>query len=133
MKTKVTLTLLGVAAAAGLLMAAAAPYSTPQIREYPTVTEYVDAMVLGVASTAEDWTVPAGCNFAVFSATANFYVAFGTGAAAIPAADVTDGSAPMLNPSARRVTPADVLSIVSPTAGAIVTIECYADGGFDVQ
>lgn len=133
MKKNVILTLLGVAAAAGLLMAAAAPYSTPQILEYPAVTAYVDARVLAVAGTAEDWTVPAGCNFAVFSGTANYYVAYGTGAAAVPAADVSNGSASALNPSARRVTPADKLSIVSPTAGAIVTIECYADGGYDVQ
>lgn len=132
MRKNVIFTLLGVAAAAGLLMAAAAPYSAPQIREYPAVTEYVDALVLA-AGVAEDWTVPAGCDFAVFSATANFYLAFGTAAGTVPAGDVSDGSASALNPSARRVTPDDVLSIVSPTAGAIVTIECYADGGYNVQ
>ena len=117
---------------AAALWAAPGNYSTPQIREYPAVATYVDARVLAVASTAEDWTVPTGCNFVVFSATANFYVELGTGSSAVPAGDVSDGTASALNPSARRVTPAQVLSVVSPTAGAIVTFECYTDGGFNV-
>ena len=125
--------LLGLALGAGLMLAAPANYSTPQIREYPVIATYVDARVLAVASTAEDWTVPAGCNFVVFSSTANFYVELGTGSSAVPSGDVSNGTASALNPSARRVTPAQVLSVVSPTAGAIVTFECYADGGSNVQ
>ncbi len=122
----------GLLGAAVAIVAAPATYGTPQLREYPYITEYVDAKVLGVAGTAEAWTVPTGCNFAVFAATASFYAST-SGAAAVPGADVSNGSAAMLNPSARRVVPGDSISLVSSTAGAVVTIECYSDGGFDVQ
>lgn len=123
--------LLGVVALAAVaLIAAPANYSTPQIKEYPALSAYVDARVLA-AGVAETVTVPAACNFMVFSGTAAFYVRTG-GTAAVPVADVADGTGAMLNPTARRVTPAATFSIVAP-ATTIVTLECYTDGGFDVQ
>lgn len=123
----------GLAALALLALAvavSAAPVNlfSPIMKEYPRLTTWVDARVLAEAEKAETVTVPAGCNFMLFSATGAFYVRSG-GVAAIPAADVMDGSAPALSPSARRVTPAATFSIIAPTAGTIVTMECYTDGG----
>lgn len=54
-------------------------------------SNYVLARVLA-AGVAESITVPAGAAVVVFSATADFY-ANARGTAAVPAADVTDGSA----------------------------------------
>ena len=69
-------------------------------RNYPAVTQavnaggYVDCRVLA-ASTAEVQNVPAGAKKVLISATGNSFVQFG-GAAAVPAADVTNGSSPVL-------------------------------------
>jgi len=122
----------GLAAAALLALAVAASavpadLFAPIIREYPSLTGYVDARVLA-AATAETVTVPTGCNLMLFSATGAFYVRSG-GTAAVPAADVTDGTGSALSPAVRRVTPAATFSIIAPTAGTVVTMECYADGG----
>jgi len=90
--------------------------------EIPT---YVDARVLG-ASTAETFTVPAGYYFAVFSgnvAVGDYYTKIG-GTAAVPAADISDGSASFPNIGYCRVTPGQVISVISPTAG-IITIAFY--------
>ena len=65
------------------------------VRSAPT---YVQARVLA-ANTAETIAFPAGTNIAIFSATCNFYAST-TIPAAVPAADVTDGTASELNPSA---------------------------------
>lgn len=85
---------------------------------------HIDARVLA-ANTAESHTVPAGSRIVVFSSTSDFYVNYTT-TAAIPAADITNGSAPELNPSA-RILPSSVttLSLISPTS-CTVTMAFYA-------
>ena len=55
---------------------------------------YVDCRVLA-ASTAEVQTVPTGAKKVLITVTGNSFVQFG-GAATVPAADVTDGSSPVL-------------------------------------
>lgn len=92
----------------------------------PPLALYNDARVLA-AGVAESVTVPAGASYAFFAGTADFYVRIG-GTAAVPAADVTDGTAPTLNPTARAVTPGDTLSIVS-AATCIVTISWHLAQG----
>ena len=85
-------------------------------------TDQVDARVLGIA-TAEAHVVPAGATTVIFSATADFYVnAFGT--AAVPAGDVTNGSASELNPERRSLVGITSLSLISPAA-TIVTMSFY--------
>ncbi len=83
---------------------------------------YVDARVLA-AGVAETHTVPAGANKVIFSATADFYVKVG-GTAAVPSADVTDGSGSMLNPQVRSIWGATTIGIIAPTT-CIVTMEFY--------
>lgn len=83
--------------------------------------KYVNAYVLA-ANTAQPVTIPTGARVAMFSATSNFYVKF-QGAAAVPTVNVTNGSAPELNPTARDVTGYTTLSLVAP-ADSVVTI-CY--------
>lgn len=80
-------------------------------RMIPPLGAYNDIKVLA-ANTAEDVTVPSGASFALFSATADFIVRLG-GTAEFPAADIADGTAGELNPTARAVTPGDTLSVVS--------------------
>jgi len=84
---------------------------------------YIDARVLA-ANTAESHTIPTGAKVVVFSADQNFYARFGA-TAAIPAADVTDGTSPMLNPTARGIEDGvTTISLISPVA-CTVTMAFY--------
>lgn len=85
--------------------------------------DYVDARVLA-ANVAEVWTAPASVRFVIFSANCDFY-ARPNAAAAVPAADVADGTASELNPAAwyfpNTVTTIGVIS----ASACIVTISAY--------
>lgn len=84
---------------------------------------YVDVRVLG-AGVNEDHTLPAGARYVIFSSNcADFYAKRG-GAAAVPAADVTNGSASELNPSGYFVAGVTTLGLIAPTS-CIVTISVY--------
>lgn len=95
-------------------------------------SDVVNARVLAAATNENvpvwSYTDAAGItkysSYVLFSATCNFYVKMG-GAAAIPASDVVDGSAPELNPSMRflggNVT---TFGLISPDA-CVVTISFY--------
>jgi hypothetical protein len=86
------------------------------------VPGYVDNLVL-TAGVAKTYTIPTGAKVLNFSANADFYVDFLGGTAAVPTADVTDGSGVVLNPGMRSgLTAADTISIISP-GSCIVTIE----------
>lgn len=57
------------------------------------------------ASTAESFSIPAGAKFVSFACTVtNFWATFDGTTAAVPAADITNGSAPELNPGMRQLT-----------------------------
>lgn len=86
-------------------------------------SNYVLTRVLA-AGVAESFTVPAGAAVVVFSSNGDFY-ANARGTAAVPAADVTDGSASELNPTSRACTPGGTISVISPYA-TIVTAAFYA-------
>lgn len=86
-------------------------------------SNYVDARVLS-GTVAEVITVPSGAKKVLFSATGNFYAKFGA-AAAIPATDITDGSAPSLNPVLRNIDGAATIGIISP-ADCVVTLDFFA-------
>jgi hypothetical protein len=101
-------------------------WGNQQMLQLPKLTTWVDARVLA-ANVAETVTVPTGCDFMVLAGTAVYYVRNG-GTAVIPVADVTDGTAPMLSPAARRTVPGETFSIIAP-ATTIVTMECYQNGG----
>lgn len=75
------------------------------------------------ANTAEGITVPAGANFAVFSATDDFYANYVT-TATVPG-DVTDGTASELNPSIRNVSGVTTISVIS-SGTPIITVTFYA-------
>lgn len=85
-----------------------------------TRTDYVDARVLA-ASVAEQHTVPAGMAFVKFSAEMPFYAAFGDNpTAAIPAADITDGSGSVLSPTWVNIVGVAKISLIARTAGVVV-------------
>ncbi len=94
---------------------------------YPAVgfnySNSVYASVLA-AGVAEVVTVPTGAKNVIFSATADFYVRFAA-AAAIPATEVADGTASILNPQLRSIDGAATIGVISPTT-CIVTMEFYA-------
>lgn len=78
------------------------------------------------ANTAESITPPAGSRYVIFSCTANFYVnCYDT--AAVPADDVTNGTAPELNPAGYSFNPGELptISVISPSA-CIITAAFYA-------
>jgi len=84
---------------------------------------YVNAQVLA-ANTVESHTVPTGAKFVIFSATNIFYADFIGGTAAVPAADVTNGTAPFLNPAAVFIQGVSAISLISPAA-CVVTMAFY--------
>lgn len=97
------------------------------LKGYPTyirgAPSYVDVRVLGAAAN-EDHTVPAGANAVIFSSNcAAFYAKIG-GTAAVPAADVTNGSGSELNPAAWYVGSATTIGLISPGA-CIITMSWY--------
>ncbi len=91
-------------------------------------SDYNDVRVLA-ANTAEAHTVPTGANglkanYVVFSANADFWVDVGK-TAAVPAADITDGTAPDLNPTVLYLGGSvTTISLIS-TAGGIVGMAFY--------
>lgn len=88
----------------------------------PPILTYTSAAPL-VANTAVSITVPATARVAVFSSSVDIWVNQ-EAVAAVPAALINDGTAPCLNPSARRVTAGATLSIVSASNG-YVSVEFY--------
>lgn len=86
-------------------------------------SDTVNAYVMTGSSIAV--TVPSGARYASFSATGPFYVKFAAGGtAAIPGANVTDGSASVLNPTVRDITDLASFAVIG-TAGVVVTISYY--------
>ncbi len=83
-------------------------------------SKYVDAYVL-VADTVQTITIPTGARFALFSCTGDFYVDFAGTLAAVPAANITDGSAPELNPAVRSVEGYTSFKVIASDA-AVLTI-----------
>ena len=110
-------------ALAGILYATTSSYIDSSIHnEYPRMTATVLNQVLA-ANVAETVTVPSDCDFMIFGASAIFYIRTG-GTAAVPAADVTDGTGSEITPSARLVVPGATFSIVAP-ATTVVSMACY--------
>lgn len=90
---------------------------------------YVDARVL-TASNAETVTIPSDADFVVFSgniALADYYVRIG-GTAAVPGADITDGTGSFANPGYAIVERGGTFSVVSPTGG-VLTMAFFAAMG----
>ena len=87
----------------------------------PPVSSYINNYAL-VANTPVSITPPGNSELALFKGTANFYVRV-AGAAAVPAANVTDGTGAELNPDLRYIAGATI-SLVAP-ANCIVTIAFY--------
>lgn len=81
---------------------------------------YVLVRVLG-AGVAESFTAPAGANFVAFSGTTALgdYWVNDRATAAIPIADVTDGSGPWLNPGYAQCVAGSTISVISANAGVL--------------
>ena len=92
---------------------------------------WTDAVVLGVAGTAEAYAVPAGATYLIFNSTADFWARFNgslAGTAAVkPTTEIADGTSSILNPTQRFIGLNQVaeVSLVSDTAGCIVNIEVF--------
>ena len=94
----------------------------------PLPSDSIDARVLA-ANTAEVHAIPEDAKFVVFAASALFYAKFGSSsgaaAAAIPSTDVTNGSAPEMNPEARTIPEgATHIGLIAPSI-AVVTMGFY--------
>tara|TARA_R110002020_G_scaffold10801_27_gene41124 strand:+ start:2640 stop:2969 length:330 start_codon:yes stop_codon:yes gene_type:complete len=92
----------------------------------PPASDFVNARLLAAAAP-ELIAVPQDGRYVIFSSGADFYARFGASdvVAAIPNADITDGSAAEFNPEAREI-PDGVthLSLVAPQA-TVVTMAWY--------
>lgn len=102
--------------------------TTPTRREAaPEGADYVDVRVL-VASTQVRHPVPAGAEVVNFSSNGDFYCLFGvvTSTITVPVSDVTDGSAPTLNPATRIIPEAATHIILTAPVGTIVTMEFWS-------
>lgn len=85
---------------------------------------YVDNIVLA-AGVAKTVTVPSGATHALFNCTGDFWARFATGEdAAVPAADVEDGSGSSLNPVMRDVNALTEFSLIS-AANSLVSISFF--------
>lgn len=92
-----------------------------QVRPAPT---YTDVMVL-VANTPAVWTAPANTRFVILSSNCAEFYANLNAAAAVPAANVSNGTGSELNPAAWYFsTPVTTIGFASPTA-CKVTIAAY--------
>ena len=85
-------------------------------------SDYVNARVLA-ANTAETIAIPTGAKYVLFSADGDFYVR-SNDTATIPAADVADGTAAILNPTLRSLETVTSLSVIA-SAARIVTAAFY--------
>ena len=88
-------------------------------------SNWIDARVLA-ANTAETFQAPALARFVLFSSDGDFYckIATASTAAAIPAADVTDGTASELNPSMRYIGEQEFISLIAG-ATTVVTMQYF--------
>jgi hypothetical protein len=84
-------------------------------------SDHVDVAVL--TGTNQEFNVPAGASYVVFSSDAPFFAAYGaTPAAAVPGASVTDGSGSEQNPTVKRL---DGVGVISLAGTATVTLSYY--------
>jgi len=88
-------------------------------RSKPT---FVNAAVLSARAEAAV-AVPAGASVCIFSGDGDYYVR-PDASAAVPAANVADGSAPELNPAQWDVRDVQSLHIIAPD-DAVVTLSFY--------
>ena len=85
---------------------------------------FVDARVLA-AGANESHTVPTGARWVIFSSSCAAFYAKTGGTAAVPAGDVTDGSASELNPAGWLLAAATTaIGLISPTA-CTITLSWY--------
>lgn len=95
----------------------------------PRQSVYIDNRVLA-ANTAEAHTVPVDAaskkaTYVIFSSTCDFYADF-VSTAVVPSADVTDGSGPELNPTARFLANGvTTISLITAADSCIVTMMFY--------
>lgn len=85
--------------------------------------QFINARVLA-AGVAETHTFATGCAYVFFASDGDWYARWDGSAAAVPAADVTDGTASELNPTLRYVVGQATVSMIAPVA-TIITISCY--------
>ena len=83
----------------------------------PRAPSYIDARFLA-ATTNEAHTIPTGARIVVFSAEADFW-ARPDATAAIPSADVTDGSGSQLNPANWNIEANTTINVISATAQTV--------------
>lgn len=88
-------------------------------------SDWIDARVLA-AGVAETFQAPAGARFVLFSADGDFYckLALASTDAAIPAADVADGTASELNPAMRAIRESEFISLIA-SAATVVTMQYF--------
>lgn len=83
---------------------------------------YVDVRVLA-PNVSETHTVPTGYNTVLFSSNCDFFAKSGA-SAAVPAADVTDGTGSELNPATWNTTGITQLTVISSSA-CTITLSWY--------
>jgi hypothetical protein len=93
----------------------------------PEGSGFIDARVLA-ANTSEAHAVPAGARYVNFSANADFYARFQSDNTAItvPAADVTNGSAPAFKPGMREIPEGTTHILLIAPATTVVTLEFWS-------
>ena len=100
------------------------PYLSIRNAPAPNFTDHSNTLIL-TAGVANSITVPDGYYLAFFTTDTDFWATIG-GTASIPTVDITDGTSPELNPVLRRVSPGDVISVISAT-DAKVQVSFYKD------
>ena len=95
-------------------------------------TDGIGTCVFAAASSAHAFDVPTGAKNVLFSATCDFYVAYGSTSVAVPSADSTANSTASiseLNPTIRHLSTATTtgFSLIASSSG-VVTMSFYGPG-----
>lgn len=86
-------------------------------------SNYVNLLDLA-ANVAESDTPPENAKYVIFSSEGNYWVQIG-GTAVVPTGDISDGSAPLFNPSVLLIENETSISVISES-GAKVVLEYFA-------
>lgn len=110
---------------------AGAPEPTNARQFAPVASDTVNAFAL-TANTSERQAIPAGARYVAFSPSAttvvDFVARFGdvTVVAAIPNADITNGSASPLNPAVRRIPDGATHLALCASGASVITAEFWS-------
>lgn len=85
-------------------------------------TDYIDVIVFNGSS--QNYTIPSGAKYLIFSSTGNFWLDPRGGTVSVPAVTTVDGTSFELNPAGFEVSGVSSISVIG-TSGQVLSIAVY--------